>query len=161
MIYFAYAQGLGRVKVGYTADSPGSRLRDLRVGCPTELVILHRMPGEREDEKELHRQFAAERLHGEWFKYEGRVKQFLDGVLESPIADGVAFPAYRATLETMLRLWGDIVGVEIPDYEHASNYRASGTFDRDVERLLRWMRRHAEQGRQLRLDSAREKLEAL
>lgn len=56
-----------KVKIGYTR-SLKMRVKELwaRVGCPLQLYAT--CPGGRDVERAYHTQFAASRLHGEWFE---------------------------------------------------------------------------------------------
>lgn len=68
MIYFFQAEGVGHIKIGFTDGTDASfRLADLQTGSPVPLRLLGTMPGTADDEKNLHRRFAAHRVHGEWF----------------------------------------------------------------------------------------------
>lgn len=55
------------VKIGMSKDVPG-RFRALRTMSPLPLELLGVIPGGRDEEAQLHRQWAGQRLHGEWFK---------------------------------------------------------------------------------------------
>lgn len=69
MIYFIQADGVGHVKIGFTAnDDAAVRLATLQVGSPVPLKLLGTIPGTLGDEKNLHRRFASARVHGEWFR---------------------------------------------------------------------------------------------
>jgi hypothetical protein len=69
MIYFAQADGIGHIKIGFTdQDDVLLRIAQLQTGCPVTIRLLGTIPGTAEDEKNLHRQFAAHRSSGEWFK---------------------------------------------------------------------------------------------
>lgn len=69
MIYFAKADILGHIKIGFTDDTDAEgRIRELQVGCPTRLSLMGTIPGGRETESDLHRRFAFAHLHGEWFR---------------------------------------------------------------------------------------------
>lgn len=68
MIYFAEAVGVGNIKIGFTDGPVESRIADLQTGCPVPIRLLGTAPGTLGDEKDLHRRFAAQRVHGEWFK---------------------------------------------------------------------------------------------
>jgi hypothetical protein len=76
VIYFILA-GHKTVKIGYSAD-PNVRLKDLATGNPFELKLLGTMPGQFATEKELHRIFDRFRLQGEWFRYDGQLRDCLD-----------------------------------------------------------------------------------
>lgn len=69
MIYFAQAEGVGHIKIGFTdGQDAGDRLASLQTGSPVPLRLLGTIPGSIEGEKDLHRRFAAARVCGEWFK---------------------------------------------------------------------------------------------
>lgn len=66
------------VKIG-SAKNPISRLAGLQTSSPYKLRILYIEPDRksRAVERARHREFAALRVNGEWFKYEGALKAFL------------------------------------------------------------------------------------
>lgn len=66
VVYFVEASG--RVKIGYTRDIH-KRISALRTAIPGELRLLRRIDGGRSIEKWLHKQFGAQRLNGEWFRF--------------------------------------------------------------------------------------------
>jgi hypothetical protein len=69
MIYFIQADGIGHIKIGFTDNEDAmARLNNLQTGSPVPLRLLHVMPGTMEDEKNLHRRFAATGVGGEWFR---------------------------------------------------------------------------------------------
>jgi hypothetical protein len=69
MIYFIEAVGVGHIKIGFTdGDDALVRLATLQTGSPVPLRLLGTIPGTMEDETNLHRQFAAANVTGEWFK---------------------------------------------------------------------------------------------
>ncbi len=56
----------GPVKIGFTVDLKG-RLSNLRTASPVWLEVLAVRHGGEAREAVYHEQFAADRLHGEWF----------------------------------------------------------------------------------------------
>ncbi len=68
MIYFAQADGTDLVKIGCTAGDPTKRLRELQTGCPQPLKLIAAVDGGEADEARWHRDFAADRVNGEWFR---------------------------------------------------------------------------------------------
>ena len=60
------------VKIGTTTASADKRLSGIQTMSPSLLSVLWTTPGGRELEQELHRRFAAERRHGEWFDFGDR-----------------------------------------------------------------------------------------
>jgi Meiotically Up-regulated Gene 113 (MUG113) protein len=74
-VYFARSGN--RVKIGISKD-PRARLGSLRTGSSTKIRIYYVTPGDIEIERELHRQFAADRLNGEWFIYSEQIKSWIE-----------------------------------------------------------------------------------
>jgi hypothetical protein len=58
---------IGAIKIG-AAHDPAARLKTLQCGSPIPIRLLAIADGCHEVEREYHRQFAAHRLHGEWFE---------------------------------------------------------------------------------------------
>lgn len=77
IIYFCRAEGGGPVKIGYAGDAE-KRLRALQTSHHSELRLLNAIEGTLADEREVHRRFAKYRLKGEWFKYTGPVKRYIE-----------------------------------------------------------------------------------
>lgn len=72
-IYFMRrADGVGPIKIG-CSRWPKERLSALTIWSPEPLEIVATVEGTFSDEKRLHNQFAAHRLHGEWFEAAGPV----------------------------------------------------------------------------------------
>lgn len=78
MIYFVQETISGYIKIGFT-DSPDaeSRVRSLQTANPGRLVPLLLIPGDMEEEKELHRIFAEANVCGEWFRPTPNLLQYL------------------------------------------------------------------------------------
>src|SRR5262245_48533331 len=68
VIYFIQDSATYAIKIGHTNDDPYVRLDALQTGNPSELVLLTSMPGECFHEARLHRNLAAARIRGEWFR---------------------------------------------------------------------------------------------
>lgn len=64
--YLVQCETSGLVKIGYSND-PNDRLRTLRIGSPTRLVLRGVLGGGRDMEATLHARFAHRRSHGEWY----------------------------------------------------------------------------------------------
>lgn len=62
------AEGLGRIKIGFTDQPAVTRRQELQTGCPQPLKIVGLMPGDVSLEQALHACFAADRIQGEWFR---------------------------------------------------------------------------------------------
>ncbi len=76
--YFV-ASGENAVKIGVT-DDVLSRMKALQTASPLPLRLLAVMPGDQETEYDLHRAFAALRISGEWFRFEGPLKRLVEGI---------------------------------------------------------------------------------
>ena len=77
-VYFIQANGpSGPVKIGYTGRRVSQRLAEGQTFAPEELTVLVEAPGTPADEAKLHRLFAPLRLRGEWFRYEGELRELV------------------------------------------------------------------------------------
>lgn len=75
--YIIEAPGCGLVKIG-TTDNPDVRFRAHCTASPIPLVLVALIPGEMISEGNLHRALAHYRHHGEWFRAEPIVREYLD-----------------------------------------------------------------------------------
>lgn len=77
VIYFVSpAQKQDLIKIGYTTNLV-ARLRSLRTSSPDELQIHLVIPGSREGEQDLHRQFSSSHVRREWFKRTKAIDDFI------------------------------------------------------------------------------------
>lgn len=77
MIYFIQAtDGTGPVKIGYSKE-PSARIRDFQTVSAKPLQVIAIIPGNLMAEQRLHRRFAHLREHGEWFRVEDELLEFL------------------------------------------------------------------------------------
>jgi hypothetical protein len=67
LVYFLQESGRGFIKIGCTTALPG-RLSDLGWATPHELVLLATKRGDKNLERQFHRQFESARVSGEWFR---------------------------------------------------------------------------------------------
>lgn len=65
-VYFITAREVGKVKIGCAYD-PAQRLERMQGGSPCKLVLEALLKGSYAEERQIHKLFADERLHGEWF----------------------------------------------------------------------------------------------
>jgi hypothetical protein len=65
-VYFIQRGEDGPVKIGFSKN-PRGRLSSLQCGIPERLTLLGVIPGGKEREQELHREFGKARINGEWF----------------------------------------------------------------------------------------------
>lgn len=76
-IYFIRAGDL--VKIGVSVD-PDKRFEALQTGCPAKCELVHIEYGGVERERHHHARFAEQRQRGEWFRYEGGLRAFLEAM---------------------------------------------------------------------------------
>jgi len=74
VVYFMRLGDL--IKIGYTTN-----LRQ-RVSSINPEEVLATEPGGRARERELHKRFAALRVHGEWFRHEGELAEYISTLRE-------------------------------------------------------------------------------
>lgn len=65
------------VKIGKATGDPSQRIDQLKTGCPFPIQVLGFVPGGRIEESLLHSRFAKYRAHGEWFRNEGALAEYL------------------------------------------------------------------------------------
>lgn len=101
MIYFIQAEGIGHVKIGYTdGDDVSDRAAALQTGSPVPLRVLGTILGTLEDEKNLHRRFAAHRVHGEWFKPVPELLALFTAAEREPV-DGIEVVERSVTIRVL------------------------------------------------------------
>ena len=76
-VYFILTPELNRVKIGHS-KVPFIRMTDLQVYCPCKLKILGLFIGSRQMEQDLHEQFSADSVIGEWFEYSPDIQAHLE-----------------------------------------------------------------------------------
>jgi hypothetical protein len=75
--YVYFIGGGDWVKIGF-AKNVSRRLEALRTTCPFPLTVLASLPGTAKRERELQNRFASYRLSGEWFRFDGDLKAFVE-----------------------------------------------------------------------------------
>lgn len=69
------------IKIGFSLRAPQNRLAACQSGSPVKLELVALLPGAiASKERQLHRQFEAQRSHGEWFYFEGELRAFVEGL---------------------------------------------------------------------------------
>lgn len=76
-LYIIQAGKDGPIKIGITRNGVKNRIKSLQEGCPEKLRLLHVFKNGEFEEKKLHNLFKHLRIHGEWFKYAGELKEFI------------------------------------------------------------------------------------
>ena len=84
MIYYIYNYNDDAVKIGYAKSERNLWLRyeGFQVGSATPLIMLKYEEGTQQDEYNKHKQFANLRIRGEWFFYDGALKDYIDSDLD-------------------------------------------------------------------------------
>lgn len=72
----------GAVKIGYSSHHPNRRMKELQTGHPGKLYLILYIEGTMDLEKALHRRFEHLWLHGEWFRWEGELHDYIWGLLQ-------------------------------------------------------------------------------
>lgn len=98
-VYFFLGSDTDRMKIGHAKDVE-ARFRAIQTGCSEELLFFGMIPAVDPPalERALHKRFAKDRLHGEWFTTSADIVEFVE--------------AYGYTLEGA-RQW-DEAGYEEP-----------------------------------------------
>jgi hypothetical protein len=86
MIYFIEAKEFNRIKIGYSSRV-SNRVEALQKQSPTELVQLLVIPGNNQEEAQLHRIFKPARTYGEWFDATAELRAYIEKLrtAENPI----------------------------------------------------------------------------
>jgi hypothetical protein len=80
-LYFLRDAQQFRIKIGYSVNSH-KRVSNLRLMSSTPLDLVGRIPAPQWYERRLHKAFAEQRTHGEWF---GESDELLELIAESTI----------------------------------------------------------------------------
>jgi len=79
-VYFIGNTKEGYVKIGHS-NNPNKRLKSIQTGCPFRVDILHTIDDADIDvEKQLQKKFKLYNTVGEWFRYEGELKNYLEQI---------------------------------------------------------------------------------
>lgn len=78
-VYFLLSADKRSVKIGVSKQLD-LRLSSLRIGSDGHLKLLAAVAGTRKDERLLHAKFIDYHKRGEWFRYEGELKKYIDGL---------------------------------------------------------------------------------
>lgn len=75
MIYVITCDETKSCKIGYSKN-PEKRLKHLQTGNPSKLHLTKVIPGEFEDEKQLHSKFKHLSKKGEWFELSNEIEEY-------------------------------------------------------------------------------------
>lgn len=74
-----YLVGFGPyVKIGFTAGGMANRIAALQTGCPEKLETFAELDGSTTMERELHARFGDRHIHGDWFRREGALAEWIE-----------------------------------------------------------------------------------
>lgn len=76
-VYFVGTREHGMVKIGVT-HMLADRFGEIQACSPVKLEVLSYRLGDRMMEANYHRKFAAYREHGEWFRLEGELAEYIE-----------------------------------------------------------------------------------
>jgi len=75
------------VKIGYSTN-PVERFRSFLTACPHKLVVLRvQKAHDQDDERILHERFESYRKRGEWFNYQGRLREYIESIDTSVVIE--------------------------------------------------------------------------
>lgn len=78
-IYFLLAENADAVKIGYTRQkSMKTRMRYFYTYSPYSVDLLLIMPGSMIQERDIHKRFVKDKIHGEWFRYSDELKAYIE-----------------------------------------------------------------------------------
>lgn len=100
-IYFVACEPLQAVKIGFTKSHPHVRLRALQTGCPSRLKLLAFVEGSVDEEQQLHQAFRPLHIHGEWFRHEMKLRDFIF-YLDAPSGEPARRPAFESAVADVL-----------------------------------------------------------
>jgi DNA-binding Xre family transcriptional regulator len=81
--YIYFIQAGDCVKIGRAANVK-QRLSALQIGSHLPLTLLGTLPGNEQQEKDLHASFFHLRVRGEWFQIATELRQFIDEFVNKP-----------------------------------------------------------------------------
>ncbi|QPF81635.1 GIY-YIG nuclease family protein [Bradyrhizobium genosp. L] len=100
-IYFIKPRGqAGPIKIGFS-KSLGERFGSISTASPLLLEIIGSTPGSLEDERFLHRCFAEQHSHGEWFYPSAALHAAIENILQK----GIQFARETLTEKGKDRPW--------------------------------------------------------
>lgn len=68
------------IKIGVAENDLDRRLRNLQCANPLPLELIATCAGGYRKERAFHKQFAALRVRDEWFRFDGVLKEFVEGL---------------------------------------------------------------------------------
>ena len=81
IVYFIGADDMPFVKIGKTQNLE-KRMAGIQTSIPFDLKVYFTIPGGCKEEKLSHQAFEQYRKRGEWFRIEGKLKEYMDYMLD-------------------------------------------------------------------------------
>jgi hypothetical protein len=94
VVYFVEAEGTGFIKIGKT-NNIEKRLRSLQTATPHRLILRKCLTGATH-EKNMHDFYKEYKIRGEWYKLDGKLKDYVDSLPDPSLKDGVVEWYYDA-----------------------------------------------------------------
>jgi hypothetical protein len=94
VVYILGTPGSNTVKIGRTTNL-ARRFADIQNMSPVPLTVLWSHPGGHELETRLHRRFADQRIHGEWFTFDGDPLPVIQEAITEALRPKTALPSPR------------------------------------------------------------------
>jgi hypothetical protein len=82
-VYFLATRDRTLVKIGKTRSPGTTRYVKLAGQSPLPVDLIAEIDGYTRVEKRIHDQFAAYHQHGEWFRFEGALRLFIEAIVKS------------------------------------------------------------------------------
>lgn len=86
-VYFIQAGEGGPIKIGFATSVKG-RLSAMQTGHAQRLSVLATIDGDMSDEKRMHARFLSLRMEGEWFRFDGRLKTYVERLIRNAAKAG-------------------------------------------------------------------------
>ena len=88
-VYFIKEIETGNIKIGFSEKHPQKRLKGFQTGNSNRLILQGYIEGTYQDELELHREFADERIRkeNEWFKSSPRLIERITELLKIKVKE--------------------------------------------------------------------------
>jgi predicted phage terminase large subunit-like protein len=82
-VYFLATRDRTLIKIGKTRSPNNTRYAKLAGQAPVPLDLIAEVDGYTRVEKRIHDQFAAYHSHGEWFRFEGALRLFVEAIVRT------------------------------------------------------------------------------
>ncbi len=77
------------IKIGFSSE-PQKRIVKLQTASPFKLTLVASVPGNKRMETDLHKRFRHLKSHGEWFRGESELRQYIRTMRRPEVSDDTA-----------------------------------------------------------------------